>query len=164
MKDVLEFHSWANARILDACAMLDGAQLDGVVPGTDRSILRTLRHLIGSDAVYLLWLTEDPAFVIETKDMDLAALRSAMARNAAGWSKLLSADPDLDTPILDADAAGYRRTASVGVRLAQAVHHGSDHRSQISTALTVLGVEPPAIDVWEYGNATGRVIDIAPAS
>ena len=38
----------------------------------------------------------------------------------------------------------------MGIRLAQALHHGTDHRSQICTALTTLGVEPPEIDVWAF--------------
>jgi uncharacterized damage-inducible protein DinB len=45
------------------------------------------------------------------------------------------------------------------VRLAQALHHGTDHRSQICSSLTSLGVEPPGIDVWEYGFANGRVVE-----
>lgn len=44
----------------------------------------------------------------------------------------------------------------MGVRLAQVVHHGTDHRSQVCTALTSLGVTPPEIDVWAYAQATGR--------
>ncbi len=42
-----------------------------------------------------------------------------------------------------------------GIRLAQVLHHGTDHRSQICTALTTLGHEPPEIDVWEYGEVVG---------
>jgi uncharacterized damage-inducible protein DinB len=57
---------------------------------------------------------------------------------------------------------GFERDAPVGVRLAQALHHGTDHRSQICTALTSIGVEPPAIDVWDYGLANGRVADRMP--
>jgi uncharacterized damage-inducible protein DinB len=57
------------------------------------------------------------------------------------------------------DKDGSELDAVMGVRLAQALHHGTDHRSQICTALTSLGVEPPGIDVWEYGSATGRVVD-----
>ncbi len=38
-----------------------------------------------------------------------------------------------------------------GIRLAQFLHHGTDHRSQICTALTTLGIEPPEIDVWDFG-------------
>jgi uncharacterized damage-inducible protein DinB len=36
--------------------------------------------------------------------------------------------------------------APIGIRLAQVVQHGTDHRSQICTALTTLGVEPPEIN------------------
>jgi hypothetical protein len=36
------------------------------------------------------------------------------------------------------------------------VHHGTDHRSQVCTALTSLGVEPPDIDVWAYAREFGR--------
>jgi len=123
-----------------------------------------VRHFVGGDALYLLWLTQDRTFVIDAAAMDLAALRAAMARNEVGWSKLLSRDLDTDTVVRDVDTAGYQRDAPMGVRLAQALHHGSDHRSQISTALTRLGVEPPAVDVCAYGNDTGRVTDIPPAS
>jgi uncharacterized damage-inducible protein DinB len=55
------------------------------------------------------------------------------------------------------DVTGETRyLAPVGVRLAQVVQHGTDHRSQVSTALTLLGVEPPDIAVWAYGETTGR--------
>ena len=30
------------------------------------------------------------------------------------------------------------------------------------TALTALGVEPPDIDLWVYGEEIGRVIEVAP--
>jgi uncharacterized damage-inducible protein DinB len=43
------------------------------------------------------------------------------------------------------------RSLIAGDRLAHALHHGTDHRSQICTALTSLGVKPPGIDVWESG-------------
>jgi uncharacterized damage-inducible protein DinB len=42
------------------------------------------------------------------------------------------------------------------VFLAQAIHHGTDHRSQICTVLTSLGIEPPSIGVWDYAEATDR--------
>jgi len=57
------------------------------------------------------------------------------------------------------DKDGSELDAVMGVRFAQALHHGTDHRSQICTAMTSLGVEPPGIDVWEYGFVTGRVVE-----
>ena len=44
----------------------------------------------------------------------------------------------------------------MGVRIAQAIHHGTDHRSQVCTALTSLGIVPPGIDLWEWAKAIGR--------
>lgn len=164
LQDAFAHHVWATLRILDACAALTAEQLGTIVPSTDRSILDTARHLVGGDALYLLWLTEDRAFAIDADAMDVAALRSAMARDEVGWTKLLSLDLDTDTVVRDVDDYGYQREAPVGVRLAQALHHGTDHRSQISTALTLIGVEPPAIDVWGYGIDSGRVTDILPTS
>jgi uncharacterized damage-inducible protein DinB len=59
---------------------------------------------------------------------------------------------------------GSQTHAPLGIRLAQVLHHGTDHRSQICTALTTLGVEPPAIDVWDFGEQDGRVLEVPPAS
>jgi hypothetical protein len=45
------------------------------------------------------------------------------------------------------------------VPLAQFSHHGSDHRSQIGTILTVNGLEAPDLDVWVYASAEGAIAD-----
>jgi uncharacterized damage-inducible protein DinB len=51
---------------------------------------------------------------------------------------------------------GWNFHSPAGLRLAQVVQHGTDHRSQICTALTSFGVEPPEIDLWVFGGATKR--------
>lgn len=52
--------------------------------------------------------------------------------------------------------------APLGLRLAQVLHHGTDHRSQVCTVLTSLGIEPPGIDLWDYGDELGRTKDVPP--
>ncbi len=54
--------------------------------------------------------------------------------------------------------------APLGIRLSQAIHHGTDHRSQVCTALTNLGITPPEIDVWDYAQAGGRLVDVPATS
>jgi uncharacterized damage-inducible protein DinB len=167
-------HVWATVRILDACASLRPDQLSANVPSTDRSILYTARHMVGGDAWYLFFLTGDRALVAgddsttrtwDPPSMDLPALRATMASHAAVWSTLLSSGLDPDKMVKEVDPDdGYTRDAPVGIRLAQALHHGTDHRSQISTALTLLGVRPPSIDVWDYGVETGHITEVYPAS
>ena len=74
---------------------------------------------------------------------------------ARRWLKLLETDLDPDQEMVSQSADGEFHT-TVGVRLAQVLHHGTDHRSQICTALTSIGIEPPDVDVWSYAEATGR--------
>lgn len=46
----------------------------------------------------------------------------------------------------------------VGLILVQAINHGTEHRSQIATILTQLGVEPPNMDGWTFFDASGHMI------
>ena len=164
LDDAFAHHVWATLRLIDACQTLTQEQLDAPVPGTYGSILETMRHLVGGDTYYLSHLTGDPAREIESAQMDLRELRAAMEADERTWIDLLAGDLDRDTVVKDVDGAGYERDASMGIRLAQALDHGTDHRSQICTALTMQGVEPPFIDVWAFGAATGGVVETLPGS
>jgi uncharacterized damage-inducible protein DinB len=44
----------------------------------------------------------------------------------------------------------------------QAINHGAEHRRQVCSILRALGVEPPRLDGWAFGEATGAVV-LAPA-
>jgi uncharacterized damage-inducible protein DinB len=68
---------------------------------------------------------------------------------------VLDEEVEADRDVLEIDN-GWEFHAPVGLRLAQVVQHGTDHRSQICTALTSFGVEPPGIDLWDFGKATER--------
>jgi uncharacterized damage-inducible protein DinB len=162
LDDALAHHVWATLRLIDACRALTPEQLEAPVPGTYGSILETLRHLIGGDSLYLSHLSGDPIRRIDTNDLDLHELRAVTAADERVWFELLGRDLDPDAIVKDVDEEGYVREAPIGLRFAQALHHGSDHRSQICTALTSLGFEPPGIDVWDFGYQTGRALDIPP--
>ena len=164
LDDAFAHHVWATLRLIDACLALCPAQLDAAVPATDRSILATMRHVIGSDSFDLFVVGERGSF-IRADRMELAELRAAMEDIGTGWSRLLGEGIDTDAVIREVDPDdGYQRLAPMGIRLAAALHHGTDHRSQICTALTTLGVEPPAVDVFSFGLQDGRVFEVPAAS
>ena len=48
------------------------------------------------------------------------------------------------------------------VALVDLLDHGTDHRSQVCTALTSLGVEPPKVDVFSFGLEAGRITEKYP--
>jgi uncharacterized damage-inducible protein DinB len=163
LSDAFAHHIWATQRLIDVCLTLAPEQLATGVPGTYGSILETSRHLVGADAWYLSELDGEQVHRIAEDRMDLSELRAVLTVNASCWDRLISTSPDPDRMIEEVDD-GYRKEAPVGIRLAQALHHGTDHRSQICTALTALGIDPPSIDVWDYGVESGRVTEVFPAA
>ncbi len=164
MKDAFGHHVWASVRLIDSCLALSPEQLETVVPGTYGSILETIRHLVGADASYLFVLSGERTPLIDEDHMDVPALRAQMEGHGDAWSQILAQDPDPDAVLVRRRDDGSETHAPVGIRLAQALHHGTDHRSQICTALTTLGMEPPFIDVWDYGSQDGRVVDVPSTS
>jgi uncharacterized damage-inducible protein DinB len=65
----------------------------------------------------------------------------------------VAASDDPDREIVMDDGKGPRTT--VGVILAQLVHHGNEHRTQVTTILGSNGIEPPPVSAWGYGRAVG---------
>jgi uncharacterized damage-inducible protein DinB len=164
LDDAFGHHVWASQRLIDACDSLSPEQLATAVPGTYGTILDTLRHLVGSDSWYLFALTDGRHPRIDDDTMSLPELRSAMETNGVAWSQLLEAEPDPDKVVVRRRDDGSETHAPMGLRLAQALHHGTDHRSQVCTVLTTLGMEPPEIDVWAFGWGEGRVTETPPTS
>jgi uncharacterized damage-inducible protein DinB len=161
--DAFAHHLWATLRLIDVCLALGPAQLGTAVPGTYGSILNTLRHLTDADGSYLYAMTGDRTHFVDAERMGLSELRAVMEGHGAAWSLLLAPDLDPDTPFVERAEDGFERRAPMGIGLAQALHHGTDHRSPVCTALTTLGVKPPAIDVWDFGKQDGRVVELLPS-
>jgi uncharacterized damage-inducible protein DinB len=164
LADAFAHHLWATLTLMDSCLALSPEQLDTTVPGTYGSILDTMRHLVGADAGYLYVLSGGASPLIDEEDMSLPALRAEMAAHAEVWQRLLNEGPDPDRILSRRREDGSATHAAVGIRLAQALHHGTDHRSQICTALTTIGIEPPEIDVWDYGFGHDRVTEDPPTT
>ena len=155
LADAFEHHVWATLRLIDACAALTPDQLETSVPGTYGSILDTFRHLVSTDCWYLTFFGDTPQRIEEDSQAGLDELRSAISANGTEWQQLLADGPDSERDIVE-NGDGWNFHSPLGFRLAQVLEHGTDHRSQICTALTSLGIEPPQIDLWAYGEATGR--------
>lgn len=161
LHDAFDHHVWATIQVIDACLALPPEQLDTTVPGTYGSIVETLRHLIGADASYLWVLSDGRRPEIEEAEMDLAELRTAMEESGQQWTAVADRDLDPEEIVVRHRDDGTDSHAPRSIRLAQVLHHGTDHRSQVCTALTSLGVEPPAIDVWDFAAKYDRIWESA---
>ncbi|MBA2718469.1 MAG: hypothetical protein H0U52_04370 [Chloroflexi bacterium] len=163
LSDAFGHHVWATIRVFDACLALEPAPLDTNVPGTYGSIIDTLRHLVGADCGYLSSLNGGRTSEIEEDQLDLPALRAHMEANGPEWAAIVAQDLDPEADVVRHRDDGTDSHAPLGIRLAQVLHHGTDHRSQICTALTSLGIEPPEIDVWDFADQAGR-LTVTPAT
>lgn len=164
VRDAFAHHVWATKRLAEACLKLTPEQLTAEVTGTYGSILDTLRHVVRDDWFYLGVLSgRRPAFESHPHTMNIAELSAAIDVLDTDWTGFLAGDLDPDAVVREVDDEdGFQRDATLGLHLAQALHHGNEHRAQICTALTTLGVKPPDVSAFKFGLETGRTTEIMP--
>jgi len=149
---VLRHNSWATGALLDFCRTVDRAKLEATTPGTYGTLDGTLQHLVGAEQWYVKLLTGEVLGRPIRRTDAPHSLDELAAVAAANGSRLLAvATSDDVTRIIP---MGEERS-TVGVVLAQVVHHGNEHRTQATTILGANGVEPPPLSSWAYGRAMG---------
>ena len=156
--DALRHNSWATSTLLAACSGLSPAELDATVVGTHGGIVATFAHIVSSEGFYYRRLTGEQADWLEgaVDNRDLDGIRDANDDLTARWERLLSKPFDAE---ITSEVAWHDegvRDVPAGVVMAQAIHHGTDHRSQICTILTSIGIEPPDLGVWDWAEAADR--------
>jgi len=159
LADAFAHHVWATLRLIETGESLDEGQLQATAPGTYGPIIDTLRHVVASDRSYLAVLSGGRVERVGDEDMALADLRAVMVVDGPEWSRVIAELDDPDRIVVREYPGGRVNRSPAGIRLAQVLHHGTDHRSQICTILTTLDIEPPDIDVWEFGVQDGRIIE-----
>jgi uncharacterized damage-inducible protein DinB len=157
---LFEHNNWANLQIIEACSTLRDEQLDAEPQSaTKGSIRSTLFHLVTSQQSYLRTLTRPLAERLEPVPTPPFAelLRAA---NSSGEALLA----------LARDESGLMKKGKVQTRdgclvepwvlMIQIINHADEHREQIKSMLSSLGVTPPNIDGWDYGEFTKALIPV----
>lgn len=155
LPDFFKYNLWANQRLLDTCAQLSDAQLDATRPGIFGSVRETLLHMLAAEEGYTRHFTfTGPAPTPPLKEFTAFPGFDELRRRAErSGQELISIAEQADlNQILYLDGGTYECTLIIN--LIQAIDHGIDHRSQISTLLTQQGIEPPDLDGWSYNDAT----------
>ena len=146
---------WATQRLIERCRALREEQLDLVVPGTYGTIRRMLTHVVRADEGYLqsLDMLSEPR-IEESDTTTLDQIEKHLATVRAGVERLFvqkDFDPDRRMRRRDVELEPW-------ILMTQFSHHGSDHRSQVCTTLSVNGLDVPELDVWAYGDAEGVIV------
>ena len=151
---ILGHHAWATLRLIDRCLELTPEQLELSTPGTYGSIHATLAHLVQGDGGFLRATAgEEWEFVPPGPPPSVATLRADMERQARRWRGLLGRQGELDATMPAPEDAG---PPSPGIEhaqtcfLAQAIHHGAEHRTHVCSILGAHGLEVPDLSGWAY--------------
>lgn len=156
--ELFRHNLWASGVTLEACRDLRDDQLATEVAGTYGRLDQTLVHLARAQGGYLRTLTDwqpgpehrmqpdEPFPGVGRIDAHLRFTGERLINVARG----ASADRVLEGAWGDQP---YRLPE--WVVLLQAAHHATEHRQQIATMLTSLGIEPPEPDLWAYWDTIG---------
>lgn len=159
LREAFRHNAWASERLIAFCRDLTPEQLTARTPGTYGSIIETLNHIVASDAGYLPRKKVDrPAWAGD--DLNLAGLDVLATRAgevARLWESYLADPLEASDPLL-LDEGAYEAQASVPT--VQALHHANVHREQVCAIITSLGLEPPDLQAWTWGEATGRAREL----
>ena len=151
LSEAFQHHTWATERLIRHLRTLPEAALNATTTGVYGEVLATLAHLLDADGRYLRYLEGGslPPRTGPDSTKSLDELAAQLRDQAVRWRILLARVGDLDVTL---PARGDRPELphATNLLVAQALHHGDDHRTQICTVLTANGYEAPDLDVWSY--------------
>ena len=158
LEKLFEHNNWANLRIIQACSALSDEQLDAEPQSATRGSIRsTLSHLAGAQAGYLSLLTlpvEERVRVTPAFD----ELQEFVSKSGEG---LLALARGVQKPLKPQLQTRDGYFVESWVLMVQIINHATEHREQIKSMLSALGMIPPDIDGWSYGEATNALIPIS---
>ena len=156
---LFEHNNWANQKIMEACSTLSDEQLDAEPQSaTEGSIRSTLLHLVSAQYGYLRLLTLPLEERQDRVTVQFAELQESLNSSGERLLELTRDESKLPTTRLQ---TRDEYDVEPWVLMVQIINHATEHREQIKSMLTALGVTPPSIDGWDYGEVTNALVSIS---
>ena len=156
IRGLYDYHRWANRRLFEVAAKLgDEAVTREVGRQFSTPTLKSMfAHLYGADWIWLQrWTGTSPPRIPGDADFaTLADLRTrwdALESEQRAFVDGLSAT-DLDRTVAYANADGKRFQTTLAPLLQHVVNHGTHHRSEIATMITMISGSPPDSGINTY--------------
>ncbi len=157
LAQLFEHNNWANIQIIKACSALSDEQLDAKPQSaTKGSIRQTLLHLVTSQRGYLALLTL-PVEARPKVPPTFAEIQQVATASGEGLLALATDESQVPKTRLQTTDGFY---VEPWVVMVQVINHATEHREQINSMLSALGVTPPDMDGWAYGEVTNALIPI----
>jgi uncharacterized damage-inducible protein DinB len=125
------------------------------------SIRAMLRHLATSQEDYLWMLTRFDHPPERGPELTLAELQDVLVQSGGELVAIAQGVSADRLPVRIHLSDGY--TVEPWVIITQVINHATEHREQIKSVLTSLGLEPPRMDGWVYGRQQEALIPPEPS-
>ena len=152
---LFEHNNWANLQIIQACSALSDEQLDAEPKSVTKGSIRvTLTPLVAAQHNYLSTLTL-PVDGRQRISPSFDELQKAVSLSGEGLIALARDTSNLKARLQTTDGRYY---VEPWVIMVQAINHATEHREQICSMLNDLGVTPPNMDGWAYGEVAHALV------
>jgi uncharacterized damage-inducible protein DinB len=160
LTDLFRHNTWANLKLLAFCEGLSPEQLDAAAVGGYGTIRSTLVHIVGAEESYVNRVSGKLPSPPLTRDPfpGFDALK-AVARWAGDELLALALAARGDTLVRQQPPRLSIEYKLTGL-MVQVINHATEHRAQVSTILTQLGLEPPEMSGWQYMDEMGLLREI----
>jgi uncharacterized damage-inducible protein DinB len=148
IRDLYEYHRWANRRLFDVAVQRGEAQAgrDVAPQFSFPTVTRMFAHLYAADWIWLeRWKGHSPTRLPGDEFPTLAALRpvwDGLEREQRAFVEKLG-DADLPRAVAYRSTDGKPFSVALGPLLQHVANHATHHRSEIATMLTMLSGPPP---------------------
>ena len=156
IRELYEYHRWANRRLFGIAADLgdDVTMRDMGKHWSFPTIKGMFAHLYGADRIWLSrWTGVAPARM--AGDADFASMEElrgkwdALEAEQRAFVDALSAS-DLSRRLAFTNNQGIHAEVALAPLLQHVVNHGTHHRSEIATMLTIASGSPPDTGIATY--------------
>jgi len=145
---LFEHNNWANAKIIEACLALSDEQLDAEPQSAVKGNIRaTLMHFVMAQRSYVVALTLPPGEGPRIQ-LTLNELKESARKTGEGLLALAKGEQE---PLQNLAYIRDDFNVEPWMIMVQAINHATEHREQIKSMLSALGITPPEIDGWDFG-------------
>ncbi len=153
---IFSHNLWANAVLFERCTELTEEQLDASIQGVYGSIRETLNHIMRAEKSYFSRISTGKQYN-HPKDAPQISIKDLIIEvksTGAGFIEWASKVDEKDSVMIDWD--GTMREVPKTIILNQVINHATEHRSQIMSIMTQIGIEPPDVSGWTYFDELGN--------
>jgi uncharacterized damage-inducible protein DinB len=155
IRELYEYHRWANRRLFDVAAALGEAATRDMGPQWSFPTLKGMfAHIYGADDAWLQrWKGSSPDRLLGDADFgSMAELRTTWNAFEADQRAFVEAltEADLTRPLDYRNTSGQPFRVALAPLLQHVVNHATHHRSEAATMITLISGSPPDSGISLY--------------